>query len=51
MAPVALATLWLVRESVRLIGHYTGPQAMSVFKVSNIYLSIVLLAVCIGTLA
>lgn len=51
LVPVALATLWLVRESVRLIGHYTGPQAMSVFKVSNIYLSIVLLAVCIGTLA
>jgi len=47
LAPVALATLWLVRESVGLITSYTAPRAMSVFKVSNIYLSVVLLAVTV----
>ncbi|HEX3052471.1 MAG TPA: heme o synthase [Aggregatilineaceae bacterium] len=50
LVPVGLATLWLGRESVRLIRDYTGPRAMNVFKVSNLYLSIVLLAICVATL-
>jgi hypothetical protein len=29
---------------------YTGPQAMRVFKVSNMYLSLVLLAICVAVL-
>jgi protoheme IX farnesyltransferase len=48
--PVGLATIWLLRESALLIRQYTGPRAMSVFKVSNIYLSLVLLAICVAAL-
>ncbi len=47
---VAPATVWLLAESARLIRDYGGPRAMSVFKVSNIYLSLVLLAVVVATL-
>lgn len=49
LAPVALATVWLLRESVGLLSSYTAPRAMSVFKVSNIYLSVVLLAVTVAS--
>lgn|SRR5690554_4486775 len=48
LALVAPATLWLMRESVALKWSYTAPRAMSVFKVSNIYLSVVLLAVAVA---
>lgn len=48
LAPVALATLWLVRESFGLLTSYTEPRAMAVFKVSNIYLSVVLLAIAVA---
>jgi protoheme IX farnesyltransferase len=50
LVPVGLATLWLIRESAKLLHEYTGPRAMSVFKVSNLYLSIVLLAITVATL-
>ncbi|HEX3052788.1 MAG TPA: heme o synthase [Aggregatilineaceae bacterium] len=50
LIPVLLITLWLARESIRLIHEYTGKQAMNVFKVSNIYLSVVLLAICVAAL-
>jgi protoheme IX farnesyltransferase len=50
LIPVGLATIWLLRASVGLIRDYSGPRAMSVFKVSNLYLSLVLLAVCLITL-
>lgn len=50
LAPVVLATLWLLRESAALIRDYSGARALSVFKVSNIYLSLVLLAIVIATL-
>lgn len=50
LAPVALATLWLVWESARLVRQFSGPRAMSVFKVTNIYLSVVLLAICVAAL-
>lgn len=50
LAPVLLATLWLLRESAALIRDYSGARALSVFKVSNIYLSLVLLAIVIATL-
>lgn len=49
LAPVALATLWLWRESAGLLTSYTAPRAMTVFKVSNIYLSVVLLAVTVAS--
>ncbi len=45
--PVGLATAWLLRESVLLLSNATAPRAMAVFKVSNLYLSIVLLAVAV----
>jgi protoheme IX farnesyltransferase len=50
-APVALASLWLLRESAMLLTEYTGPRAIRVFKVTNIYLSIVLLAICVAAVA
>lgn len=50
VVPVGLATIWLVIESARLLHEYTGKRAWSVFKVSNMYLSIVLLAITIATL-
>jgi len=50
LAPVVLATVWMGREAAKLIPHYTGSQALSVFKVTNIYLSVVLLAICIAVL-
>jgi protoheme IX farnesyltransferase len=49
LIPVLPATLWLGWESIRLLRHYTGSQAMNVFKVSNIYLALVLLAICVVT--
>jgi protoheme IX farnesyltransferase len=50
LVPVSAATLWLLWESGRLIIAYTGAQAMRVFKVSNMYLSLVLLAICVAVL-
>jgi protoheme IX farnesyltransferase len=48
LLPVGLATVWLLRESARLITDYSGARALTVFKVSNVYLSIVLLAICVA---
>ncbi|MBN1566049.1 MAG: protoheme IX farnesyltransferase [Anaerolineae bacterium] len=48
LLPVGVATLWLLRESARLITDYSGARALTVFKVSNVYLSIVLLAICLA---
>ena len=48
LIPVALATAWLLREAGQLRADYSGPRAMRVFKVSNLYLSIVLLAICVA---
>ena len=50
LLPVTAATLWLLRETLRLVVAYTGAQAMRVFKVSNLYLSLVLLAICVAAL-
>jgi protoheme IX farnesyltransferase len=50
LIPVLLMTLWVLREAARLITDYTGSRALSVFKVSNIYLSVVLMAVCFAAL-
>jgi protoheme IX farnesyltransferase len=48
LVPVLAATLWLLGETVRLVWQYTAPQAMRVFKVSNLYLTLVLLAICVA---
>mgnify|MGYP005847201383 CR=1 FL=1 len=50
LVAVGPATLWLAWEAARLARDYSGPRAMSVFKASNIYLSIVLLAICAAAL-
>ncbi len=50
LLPVALATAWLLRNTALLLHDYTGSRAMSVFKASNIYLSLVLLVICVVTL-
>jgi protoheme IX farnesyltransferase len=50
LVPVLLATLWLLRETARLATRYTGSQAMRVFHASNLYLSLMLLAICAAAL-
>jgi protoheme IX farnesyltransferase len=50
LIPVALVTVWWLVTSGRLITHYTGAQALRAFKVSNLYLSLVLLVICVVTL-
>lgn len=50
LLPVTLATLWLGTLSVRLILVPNRTQALKLFNVSNIYLGLVLLAICVGTL-
>jgi protoheme IX farnesyltransferase len=44
------ATLWLGFHSVRLIAVPDQTQALRLFKVSNMYLGLVLLAICAGML-
>ncbi len=48
LIPVGLATVWLLRESARLLTDYSGARALTVFKVSNVYLSLVLLVICVA---
>jgi heme O synthase-like polyprenyltransferase len=50
LVPVLLMTVWMAREAAHLLTDYTGSRALSVFKVSNIFLSVVLIAVCFATL-
>jgi protoheme IX farnesyltransferase len=50
LIPVGLATVWLLRESARLATDYTGSRALTVFKISNVYLSLVLLVICVAAL-
>jgi protoheme IX farnesyltransferase len=50
LLPVAPATAWLLRESARLVTDYSGARALYVFKVSNGYLALVLLAITLVTL-
>lgn len=54
LVPMLAATLWLARDSVRLLWVHTqgdegkeGQQAMTLFKASNLYLALVLLMICI----
>lgn len=57
LVPIAAATLWLGRDSLRLVRAHTlgdegheGQQAMLLFRASNIYLALVLLMICVATL-
>jgi protoheme IX farnesyltransferase len=50
LLPVSLVTLWLGSLSLRLIFTPNRTQAFKLFNVSNIYLGLVLLAICVGTL-
>lgn len=50
LLPTGLATLWLGLHSVRLILNPDRPQALKLFRVSNMYLGLVLLAVFVRTL-
>jgi len=50
LVPVALATAWMVWGVASLRVHYTSKRALSVFKVSNLYLSFVLFAVTVVSL-
>ncbi len=46
----APATAWLWKAAASLRLHYTGQRALSVFKVSNVYLSLILLAIVMASL-
>ena len=48
--PIAIATLWMASHSIRLITHPDQKQAFKVFKISNLYLGLVLIFIYIGTL-
>lgn len=48
--PILLATIWITWESIQLIAHPEKPQAFKVFKISNLYLGLVLIFIYIGTL-
>ena len=48
--PTIVATVWLGWHSIRLVRQPDRSRALTLFKVSNIYLGIVLLAIYIGML-
>ena len=50
LIPIAMATLWMASHSIRLITHPDQKQAFKVFKISNLYLGLVLIFIYIGTL-
>ena len=45
--PVALATVYMFAANIRLLIKPTGKQALTLFKISNIYLTIVLAMICL----
>ena len=50
LIPIVLATVWILWHSIRLITHPERQQAFKVFKISNLYLGLVLIFIYIGTL-
>ncbi len=58
LIPIAAATLWLGRDSLKLLAVHAreddegrdGQQAMVLFRASNIYLALVLLMICLASL-
>jgi len=48
--PVGLATVDLIARNVRLLVEPTARRAFSLFKVSNLYLALVLLLICVDAL-
>ena len=48
--PVLIATIWMISHSIRLVTYPNRQQAFKVFKVSNMYLGLVLLFIYLGTL-
>jgi protoheme IX farnesyltransferase len=49
-APVGLATVDIITRNIRLLAKPTAKRAFSLFKVSNLYLALVLLMICVDTL-
>jgi heme O synthase-like polyprenyltransferase len=45
--PVGLASVDLIARNVRLVAEPTSKRAFSLFKVSNLYLALVLLLICV----
>ena len=48
--PIGLATVDLVVRNVRLLIEPTAKRAFSMFKVSNLYLALVLFMICVDAL-
>ena len=48
--PILFATIWITWESIQLITHPEKTQAFKVFKISNLYLGLILIFIYIGTL-
>jgi len=49
-APVSLATVDLIVRNVRLLVEPTSRRAFSLFKMSNLYLALVLLLICMDVM-
>ena len=50
LIPISIASLWMAAHSIRLVRNPDRHQALKTFKVSNIYLSLVLVFVYLCTL-
>ena len=49
LVPVGMATVALLVLSVRLVGNPSKGRALALFHVSNLYLGIVMVMICVGT--
>jgi protoheme IX farnesyltransferase len=50
LAPVSLASLYLVTRNLRLLGQPTAKQAYLLFHTTNLYLALVMLVICVDVL-
>jgi protoheme IX farnesyltransferase len=50
LVPILIGTIWIILHSIRLITHPDQKQAFKVFKISNLYLGLVLVFIYISTL-
>lgn len=49
LIPITLATMWLVFQNIQLLLEPGAKTAFTLFKMSNIYLALILLMVCVDT--
>jgi len=49
LIPITLATMWLLFRNIQLLLEPGAKTAFTLFKMSNIYLALILLMVCVDT--